>query len=59
MLHALYHALLYALWCVAPAAILIPLRILDRPPRNEVTHESGGDDQDRDGDAGPMLAAAG
>jgi hypothetical protein len=52
----LLHVLLYALLCAAPALILIPLRFLDRPPRNEVTHESGDDTED--GRDGPVLLRA-
>jgi hypothetical protein len=54
----LLHVLLYALLCAAPALILLPLRWLDREPRNETTLEQPGGDQDHDGDSGPMLAAA-
>jgi hypothetical protein len=52
----LLHALLYALLCAAPALILLPLRYLDRPPSNEIRHESGDDTEgDRDG---PVLLRA-
>lgn len=55
----LLHVLLYALLCAAPALVLLPVRWLDRPPSNETIHEQPSeDDQDHDGDAGPMLAAA-
>ena len=33
------HVLLYALLCLVPALVLLPLRILDRHPRNEITDE--------------------
>jgi hypothetical protein len=35
----LFHVLLWAALCCAPALILIPLRILDREPSNEIAHE--------------------
>jgi hypothetical protein len=55
----LLHALLYALLCLAPALVLLPVRILDRAPRNEVTHEQPGEDDDeRDPGAGIVPAAA-
>jgi len=47
MLHALLHFGLYALLCLAPAGILLPVRWLDREPDNGVVHEQG-DDQDPD-----------
>lgn len=42
----LLHVLLYGLLCAAPALVLIPLRILDREPGNQVEHyqEQPGDD---------------
>ena len=46
------------LWFCLAALLVLPVIaafIEDRPPRNEITHESG--DENRDGDAGPMLAA--
>ena len=49
------HVLLYAALCCAPALILLPLRILDREPRNEITHESGDDGKREPGD---VLTAA-
>lgn len=49
------HVLLYALLCAAPALILLPLRLLDREPPNEITHESG-DEEKREPDG--LLAAA-
>ena len=51
------HVLLYVLLCAAPALILIPLRILDRPPRNEIHHEQPGDTEE-DGRDGPVLLRA-
>jgi hypothetical protein len=33
------HVLLYVALCCLPALILIPLRILDREPSNEIVHE--------------------
>ena len=50
----LLHVFLYSLLCSAPALILIPLRILDREPSNEIIHEQ----DDRDGDSAEMRAAA-
>ena len=50
------------LWFCLVALLVAPVfaaYIEDRPPRNEITHEQpGGDDEDRDGDTDPMLAAA-
>ena len=57
------HVLLYALLCLVPALVLLPLRILDRHPRNEITDEQDpGDgrpeDDERDPGAGIAPAAA-
>jgi hypothetical protein len=43
MLHALLHFGLYAAWCASPALILLPVRRLDREPRNEIRHDQGDD----------------
>ena len=40
------HVVLYALLCASPALVLLPLKILDRPPSNEITQEQDGS-QDR------------
>jgi hypothetical protein len=52
----------WILWLLLAALLVLPVVaacVEDRPPRNEITQEQpGDDDQDRDGDAGPMLAAA-
>lgn len=55
MLHIVLDVLLYALPCLAPALILLPVRVLDREPENEIVHEQpGGGEQEPDG----LLAAA-
>lgn len=36
------HVLLYCLLCLVPALILLPLRFLDREPRNETAQEQDG-----------------
>jgi len=40
------HALLYIAMCLIPALFLLPLRFLDREPRNEIRHESEPRDQE-------------
>ena len=50
------HVLLYVCLCLVPALFLLPLRFLDRDPRNEITDEQpGGEDRDRP-DLLPMAA---
>lgn len=55
------HVLLYALLCLTPALILIPLRIIDRDPANEIGDEQDPDgpspDRDEDGAAMRIRAA--
>jgi len=53
------HVLLYIALCCLPALILLPLRILDREPRNEITHESGdGRDGPHEDEPDGLLLAA-
>jgi hypothetical protein len=33
------HLLVYVLWCLVPALVLLPLRLLDRDPLNEISQE--------------------
>lgn len=49
------HVLLYIALCCLPALVLLPLRILDREPDNEISHEQ--QDEPRQ-DPDEMLAAA-
>ena len=45
------------LWLFLTALLVLPVALrlyVGEEPRNEVTHESG--DEDQEGDAGPMLA---
>lgn len=51
-MHPVPHVLLYAALCLLPALILLPLRFLDREPRNEIRQEQP-DDEDRD--PGPAV----
>jgi hypothetical protein len=52
----MFHVLLWAVLCLLPALILIPLRVLDREPQNEIAHES--DDEGKRDPDGPLAAAA-
>ena len=53
----MFHVLLYVLLCAAPALVLLPLRILDREPRNEVTQDQPGDNPEGDRGGDVRLAA--